>query len=156
MLKLQVIIQLILFLEKNAIYGITSDVVKIFPIFRACQFRCFLMIETNHNLAKSVQKSTSYNHLSKQRSVKKVLFFLNPIFSIYIIQRQSMKRQKMLGVSSIKRQKKRPKIFYKTQTCDGLKVFGDPRFPTLDSQMAASVWTQRSHFLDSSSVEPLL
>ena len=38
-------------------------------------FSCFIMIETNHNLTKSVKTSTSYNHLSKQRSVKKSIFF---------------------------------------------------------------------------------
>ena len=44
------------------------------------------MIPTSYYLSKSVEKQTSYNHSSKQRSVKKSNFFsLNPIFSIYII-----------------------------------------------------------------------
>ena len=33
------------------------------------------MIETNRNMAKSVEKQISYNNLSKQRSLKKIIFF---------------------------------------------------------------------------------
>ena len=61
-------------------YGITSDVVKIFSSFSACLFRYFIMIM---NLTQSVEKQTSYNNLSKQRSVKKSIFFKPDFLDIY-------------------------------------------------------------------------
>ena len=52
--------------------------------------------------SKSVEKQISYVLFSKQRSVKKNIFF-NPIYWICTRDRQSMKRPKMLGVTSRKR-----------------------------------------------------
>ena len=73
------------------------------------------MIETNNNLAKSVEKSTSYNHLSKQRSVKKSIFckpdFLD-IYNKYIDNR--CKGKKCWASLAQNDRKNGQKIFYKT------------------------------------------
>ena len=56
------------------------------------------MIKTNYNLTKQTNsKQTSYNNLSKKRSVKKSIFFKPDFLDMYN-SRQSMERKKMLCV----------------------------------------------------------
>ena len=52
----------------------TPYVVKIFPSSWSCCFPWLLKIKTSYNATKLIKKQISYDHLSKQRSVKRKYF----------------------------------------------------------------------------------
>ena len=91
-----------------------SDVLKIFSSYWSCQFACF--IKMFYKSTKSVENQISYDHLSKQRLVKKKKkrFFFKPEF-LDIYERCTIDaKTKNVGHQKQKRRKRSKRFFSKT------------------------------------------